>query len=53
MEGRGLDLPGSEHELETAFCKQVFGLSNMREIPWLNTIFSRGSLLRGVLFNEM
>jgi hypothetical protein len=32
MGGRELDLAGSEQGLATAFCEQVSGLSNMREI---------------------
>jgi hypothetical protein len=39
MGGRGLDLPGSEQELETPLCEQVFGLSNMREISRLTNCY--------------
>jgi len=36
MGDRGLDLPGYEQGLATAFCEKVFCLNNMREISWLN-----------------
>ena len=39
MGGHGLEFPGSEQGLETAFCEKVFCLSNTLEISWLTNYY--------------